>query len=160
MSRAVWAHSIATRVVSAMTVGDLVSTRDLAERLGLSHAQVSDALTTRSRGVKDVVRMPKGWIRTEEILPREPSVDSCSPRVAREAGIRQRATRNRKPEIVQPRTPAPFREWQPAAQARPVRLGSLDYQRVPSRYGEHRVEYRGLNSISPTTRDCTISGLK
>jgi hypothetical protein len=41
-----------------------------------------------------------------------------------------------------------------------TRPGSEDHKRIPSLYGGQRVPYRGLNSISPTTHDSTVSGLK
>ena len=74
------------------------------------------------------------------------------------AAVKARAERAVVCEVAASRTYLPAGEYRPARGV--IRPGSLDYQRVPSRYGDHRVEYRGLNSISPTTRDSTVSGLK
>ena len=43
--------------------------------------------------------------------------------------------------IVQPRTPPPFVEWRGHGMPRPIRHGSMEFQSIPSRIGDHRIPH-------------------
>lgn len=120
MSRGVREDSQVGRIVAGMKVGECETGRQIAERMKLSYATVHAALSQRAKFIGDIVRMPEGFIRIRATpAPKAPvksrGVESRSVAVARDAAIRDRANRGRTAEIVQPRTPPPFREWKPSA---------------------------------------------
>ena len=173
MSRGVREDSQVGRIVATMKVGECETGRQIAERMKLSYATVHAALTQRAKFIGDIVRMPEGFIRVRATpAPKAPvksrGVESRSVAVARDAAIRDRANRGRPAEIVQPRTPPPFREWKPSAffgagfgaaaglgsagagRGGPIRPGAEDYREVPSLYGDQRVRYQGARPVATT----------
>lgn len=169
MSRGVREDSQVGRIVATMKVGECEPCRQIADRMKLQYTTVHAALSQRAKFVKDIVRMPEGFIRVMA-KPPQPSrgVESRSVKVARDAAIRDRANKGRPAEIVQPRTPPPFREWKPSAffgagfgaaaglgsagagRGAPIRPGAEDYREVPSLYGNERVRYQGARPVATT----------
>jgi hypothetical protein len=167
MSRGPQAESQVGRIVAGMKVGECEPGRAIATRMGLEYSVVHAALTQRAKFIKDVVRMPEGFIRLHATpKPKVKAVtageDSRSVKVARDAAIRARANKGRPAEIVQPRTPPPFREWKPGTvghvttsalcggRPAPIRPGADDYRAVPSLYGDQRVQYQGARPVATT----------
>jgi len=164
MSRGTRADSQVGRIVATMKVGELEPCRQIAERMGLAYTTVWAALSQRAKFIKDIVRMPEGFIRVQAVpVGPRPSAVSRSVKVARDAAIRERANKGRPADIVAPRIPPPFREWKPgtAALAGPIRPGANDYRAIPSLYGDFRVEYKGAQPVVTTASGAgPRSGLK
>lgn len=144
------------RLCEALSSGPK-SAQELAAITGMDVRMVPRRLRQRAALRGDVEWVDGVWRVCARIAPppRQPRVRKVRTGAA---AVKARAERAVVCEVATSRTYVPAGEYRPARGV--VRPGSLDYQRVPSRYGEHRVEYRGLNSISPTTRDSTGSGLK
>jgi hypothetical protein len=146
------------------------TTAELADRLHMPRPTVLTLLYQRSKGAGGVYRLHGKW-RTGAYDGDLAQANACGITAEEARKAIKRFKKPVPPEIrtAQMRTARPFVELtvDPFTRSRigmagaPVaRPGADDHKHIPSLYGDHRVPYKGLNSISPTTHDSTVSGLK
>ena len=166
-------NSATQMLVDALQDDNPESSQELAKRLGMPARRVDALLYQRANfGCGGVYRLHGKWYRgTFDGDLAAANAGGMNPREAR-AAIARLKKASVIPEdirVAQPRTsrlPAALtldphqRARMGIAGAPPMRPGADDHKRIPSLYGDHRVAYKGFNSISPTTHDSTVSGLK
>ena len=166
-------NSTTQMLVDALQDDNPESSQELAKRMSMPARRVDALLYQRANfGCGGVYRLHGKWYRgTFEGDLAAANAAGMNPREARAAIARYKKYPKIPDDIriAQPRTggtPAPL-TLDPYQRARmgiagtaPMRPGADDHKRIPSLYGDHRVAYKGFNSISPTTHDSAVSGLK
>lgn len=164
--RAVQSNSLTQRIVDAIRADQPETGAQIAKRLGIPSSVVNNLLYQRANTRGGIYKVGKVWHIGEPSQGMAGGMPVAEARAALASFKRAPAQDVR---IAQVRAARPFVELTAAtissgrmaiAGAPAMRPGADDHKRIPSLYGDYRVPYKGLNSIRPTTRDSTVSGLK
>ena len=146
------------------------TTAELADRLQMPRPTVATLLYQRAKGAGGVYRLHMRWhTGTYDGNLAQANASGITAAEARKAIAKFKRPVEREIRVAQMRTARPFVELtvDPFTRSRlgmagapATRPGADDHKLIPSLYGDHRVPYKGMASVSPTTHDHTISGLK